>query len=180
MATLDNLAARLDGGLGGFLGSWNGYTSAIATLLVMVVSWQLLTRRDPDTHPMLLARQASSSPVRQEGESAVYRAQSAPHGMSLTAGLNVKDPGAAKWARGRDGDLRDIWRRAVAGTPEDAPAAGPKGKGRLLTVLGREQVIEHNFGTWCRSRPHRGKEGDGTGREQSVAGPREGMTQEHV
>lgn len=67
--------------------------------------------------------------------------------MSLNVGLNVKDPGASKWSRGRDGDLRDIWRQAVKGTSEDGK---PSVKGKLLTVLGEEKVIEHKLGTFRR------------------------------
>jgi hypothetical protein len=89
---------------------------------------------------MLLARQAVPSTVRNEGESAVYRSQAAPHGMPLNSGLNVKDTGVSKWSRGRDGDLRDIWRKVVEGGENGA-------KGRLLTVLGSQKVNEHKLGT---------------------------------
>jgi hypothetical protein len=66
--------------------------------------------------------------------------------MDLTTGLNIRDPGLSKWARGRDGDLRDIWRRVVHG-PTDHDGKPTGDKGRILTVLGSEQVIEHNLGT---------------------------------
>lgn len=59
--------------------------------------------------------------------------------MPLNAGLNIKDAGVPKFSRGRDGDLRDIWRKAATGG--DAGATG-----RLLTVLGSENVIEHKIG----------------------------------
>lgn len=144
MGFFDDLMLSFDKGVTGLFGQWNGYTTAITTLLVVVVSYQLFARRDPDAHPMLLARQAQSSPVRQEGESPVYRSHSAPHGMSLNAGLNVKDPGASRWSRGRDGDLRDIWRQVVAGMQDEGPTKGAKG--RILTVLGSERVIEHSLG----------------------------------
>ncbi|TPX08229.1 uncharacterized protein E0L32_001875 [Thyridium curvatum] len=138
----DNAMWHLDQGITGFFGQWNAYSSALVTLLLMIVSYQIFTRQDPDTHPMLLARQAQGSPVRQEGESPVFRSHAAPHGMPLNSGLNVKDAGASKWARGRDGDLRDVWRRAINGAPE---GEGPAGKGRILTVLGREKVLEHSL-----------------------------------
>lgn len=73
----------------------------------------------------------------------MYRSHSAPHGMPLNTGLNVKDPGASKWSRGRDGDLRDVWRQVLSGTTEPGK---PGGKGKLLTVLGEEKVIEHDLG----------------------------------
>lgn len=134
---------QFDEGITGLFGQWNTWTTGIVTFLVVFLSYQLFTRRDPDTHPLLLARQAQPSPVRQDGESSVYRSHSAPHGMPLNAGLNVKDAGAAKWSRGRDGDLRDIWRQAVSGT---AQGDKPIGRGKILTVLGEEKVIEHKLG----------------------------------
>jgi hypothetical protein len=153
MGALDQLLLSLDQGLAGLFGQWNFYTTLITTLLVGVVSYQLYTRQDPDTHPLLLARQAQGSPVRQEGESPIYRSHSAPHSMPLNSGLNVKAPGASRWSRGRDGDLRDVWRQVVAGVQEESvgPAAGTAkatkgGRGKLLTVLGSEQVIELDLG----------------------------------
>ena len=140
----DNLLASLDESITGLFGQWNVYTSVIVTLFTGLLTYQIVTRRDPDTHPLLLARQAQASPVRKEGESAVYRSQSAPHGMPLNSGLNVKDAGASKWARGRDGDLRDIWRQAIAGVQEDGPNKGTTG--RVLTVLGTEHVTDHALG----------------------------------
>jgi len=121
---LDNLLLRFDESVSGLFGQWNLWTSAIFTVFAGFVTYQIATRQDPDTHPFLLARQAQGSPVRQPGESPVYRSQAAPHGMPLNAGLNVKDPGASKWSRGRDGDLRDVWRQAVAGVQEDGPNKG--------------------------------------------------------
>lgn len=130
----------LDAGLADLAGQWNIYSTGIVTLLVALVSYRVYTSTEPDVHPMLLARQALPSPVRQEGESAVYRSQIAPHGMPLNGGLNVKDPGSAKWAKGRDGDLRDVWRKVIAGANDGS-------KGRLVTVLGSENKIEHKLGT---------------------------------
>lgn len=139
----ENIMWQLDQGVTGLVYQWNGWSTAIATALVMFLSYQIFSRTDPDTHPLLLARQAQPSPVRQPGESSVYRSHSAPHGMPLNAGLNVKDPGASKWSRGRDGDIRDVWRQAVKGTSEEGK---PVGKGKILTVLGADKVIEHSLG----------------------------------
>lgn len=137
-----SLLNQLDEAMSTLVSQWNGYSTGIATLLVLVISYSVMTRVDPDIHPMLLAIQARGSPVRQEGESPVYRGNSAPHGMPLNSGLNVKAPGASKWAQGKDGDLRDVWRRASSGTSaEDGPAA----KGRILTVVGTKKVIEHKL-----------------------------------
>ncbi|KAL2172544.1 hypothetical protein VTG60DRAFT_5298 [Thermothelomyces hinnuleus] len=138
---LDTLLIRLDESITELFGQWNLWTSAIFTVLVGALTYQIATRQDPDTHPFLLARQAHGSAVRQPGESSVYRSPAAPHGMPLNAGLNVKDPGASKWSRGRDGDLRDVWRQAIAGVQEDGPNKGATG--RILTVLGTDKTIEH-------------------------------------
>jgi len=143
MGAFDNLMLSLDEAVSGFFGQWNAYTSLIATIFVGFLTYQLFSRQDPDTHPMLLARQSQGSPVRHPGESPVYRSQASPHGMPLNAGLNVKEPGASRWSRGRDGDLRDVWRQAVAGVQEDGPTKGAKG--RILTVLGTEHVTEHSL-----------------------------------
>ncbi|KAK3297488.1 uncharacterized protein B0H64DRAFT_319031 [Chaetomium fimeti] len=141
---MDTLLLRLDESVTGLFGQWNLWTSAIFTVLAGFLTYQIATRQDPDTHPFLLARQAQGSAVRQPGESPIYRAQGSPHGMPLNASLNVKDPGASKWSRGRDGDLRDIWRQAVAGVQEDGPTKGATG--RILTVLGTDKAIEHQLG----------------------------------
>ena len=123
----------------GLIGQWNLYSTGLVTLLLVVVSYRIVSSREPDVHPMLLARQAVASPVRNEGESPVYRSQAAPHGMPLNSGLNVKEPGAPKWSQGRDGDLRDVWRKVVQGGADGS-------KGKLLTVLGSHNVIEHKLG----------------------------------
>ncbi|CAK7263236.1 hypothetical protein SEPCBS119000_000394 [Sporothrix epigloea] len=157
----DNAMWHFDEGVTGLLGQWNTYSTLLVTLLIGVLTYHLATRTEPDTHPLLLARQAQASPVRQEGESPVYRSRSAPHGMPLNPGLDVRDPGVGKWARGRDGDLRDIWRRVVAGVPESettpthggssaATDAAPtvasenaaRPRGRILTTFGTESVVE--------------------------------------
>ncbi|KAK4105078.1 acetyl-CoA synthetase-like protein [Parathielavia hyrcaniae] len=143
MSFLGTLLMRLDEGVTRLFGQWNFWTSIIVTVLVGFVTYQIATRQEPDIHPLLLARQSQRSDVRMPHESAIYRSQSAPHGMPLNSGLNVKDPGASKWARGRDGDLRDIWRQAVAGVQEEGPTKGATG--RILTVLGTDKAVEHHL-----------------------------------
>lgn len=140
------LLESLDAGLGGLVGQWNGYSTGLATLLVVVLTYRVMAAREPDVHPMLLARQAVPATVRNEGESAVYRSQAAPHSMPLNSGLSVRDDGASRWARGRDGDLRDVWHKAVAGGDGGA-------RGKLLTVLGSERVVEHSLGACARRCP---------------------------
>ncbi|KAK0626620.1 hypothetical protein B0T14DRAFT_510510 [Immersiella caudata] len=148
MTFFDQLMLHFDEGVTGLFAQWNVYSSLIFTLFAGFLTYQIVTRKDPDAHPFLLARQAQPSAVRQQGESPVYRSQAAPHGMPLNPGLNVKDPGVSKWAKGRDGDLRDIWRQAVAGVQEDGPSKGATG--RILTVLGSENVTEHRLGELTR------------------------------
>lgn len=133
------LLETLDDALTGVFGSWNIYSTGLTTALVALITYRIINIREPDVHPMLLARQSVPSTVRHEGESAVYRAQASPHSMPLNAGLNVKAPDAAKWSRGRDGDLRDIWRKTALGGEGGA-------KGKLLTPLGSQKVIEHKTG----------------------------------
>ncbi|TGJ79366.1 hypothetical protein E0Z10_g9387 [Xylaria hypoxylon] len=134
--------AQLDDGLSSLIGQWNVYSSGIVTLLVLLITYSITNRVEPEIHPMLLARQGHGSPVRQEGESPIYRSNAAPHSMPLNSGLNVKEAGASKWSQGRDGDLRDVWRKALSGSSE---SDGAKGKGRVFTVLGSEKVVEHKL-----------------------------------
>lgn len=132
------LIETIDESLSSLAGQWNPYSTGLLTLLFALVSYRVLTTREPDVHPMLLARQAVPSPVRNEGESPVYRSQAAPHGMPLNPGLNVKDAGASKWSRGRDGDLRDVWRRVVQGGDDGVT-------GKIQTVLGKQVVVDHKL-----------------------------------
>ncbi|EXJ70038.1 uncharacterized protein A1O5_07111 [Cladophialophora psammophila CBS 110553] len=138
------LAERIDATIAEFFSSWNIWTTILALTLALFLIYPVLTGREPDTHPYLLARQAQVAPIRQSGESAVYRAIDIPHGYPLRAGLGVKDPGTPKWSSGRPGDLRDIWRSAVRGAVnEEGNPTGQRGK--ILTVLGLEKVIEHDL-----------------------------------
>jgi hypothetical protein len=144
MAIGDTFLVRMDTALNDIFAGWSLSTTVIATLLFFFLAYPWLTWKDPDTHPFLLARQATASPVRQPGESAVYRSTEIPYGYPLRSGLNVKDPGAPKWSSGRNGDLRDIWTQAMRGLlKDDGSAAGPKAK--FLTVLGRQKIVERSL-----------------------------------
>ena len=135
---------RLDAQITELLSGWSIYTTILAIAVVTWVVYPLLTSKEPDTHPFLLARQSTASPVRQPGESAVFRSLEAPHGYPLKSGLSVKDQDAPKWSSGRDGDLRDVWRQAVRGVvTADGAETGLRGK--ISTVLGTEQVVEHDL-----------------------------------
>ena len=115
MASGSSILAQIDSQLDQFLSGWDIYSTTLALLLVTFLVYPLFFTKDPDTHPLLLARQASASPVRQPDESAVYRSLEVPHGYPLRSGLNVKDADAPKWAAGKDGDLRDVWKQALKG-----------------------------------------------------------------
>lgn len=145
MAGGSTIVQQLDAQLEQLFAGWNIYTTLLCIGLVSYLVYPIFFTPDPDTHPFLLARQSSPSFVRQPGESAVYRSQETPHGYPLKSGLNVKESGAPRWAVGKDGDLRDVWRKAVQGpTDEDGKTSGEPAK--ILTVLGKEEVVEHKLG----------------------------------
>lgn len=136
MASEPTFVARVDSLLADILADWNIYTTLIAGAIVAFAVFSFLSSKEPDIHPYLLARQATTSPIRKPGESATYRSLETPYGFPLRLGLNVKDPGAPKWTGGRRGDLRDIWKTAMRGAlNEDGTISGKKGK--IYTVLGR-------------------------------------------
>lgn len=137
---------RLDAQISELLSGWSIYTTVLAIAVVAWIAYPLLTSKEPDTHPFFLGRQSTAAPVRQPRESAVYRSLEAPHGYPLRSGLSVKDRDAPKWSSGRDGDLRDVWRQAVRGVvTADGQETGLRGK--ISTVLGTEQVVEHDLDT---------------------------------
>jgi len=58
--------------------------------------------------------------------------------------LNVKPPGTPLYTAGRDGDLRDIWRRVTGEIPlerQNTPTEPPK----IITVFGKEELTEHDI-----------------------------------
>lgn len=134
-----NPLEQLDAFIGELLSSWSFSTTLIALGLAAFIAYPLFYWDDADTHPLLLARQAAPSPVRNRGESATYRSLEAPHGYPLKSGLNVKDAAAPKWSAGRDGDVRDIWRAVVRG------GAGGE-KGLIMTVVGKDAPVEEHVG----------------------------------
>lgn len=133
-----NAIERLDQQLSVFLADWSISTTLLALVIAAVVAYPILYPNEPDTHPLLLARQSSINPVRKKNESASYRSPETPHGYPLKTGLNVKEEGAARWSPGKDGDIRDIWRVVRRG--------GENGeKGVIMTVLGKEEIVEHDI-----------------------------------
>ena len=137
------LIEQLDAQLEQLFASWNLWSTLLVLVFLTVLGWPLLTYKEPDTHPLLLSRQANVGMVRQPGESAVYRSLEVPHGLPLRTGLNVKDKGQSKWSMGKDGDVRDVWRRFVAGSvSDDANATGARGS--IKTVYGRQDIETHD------------------------------------
>lgn len=136
-----NAIEALDAKLAALLADWSLSTTFLALLLLAFVAYPIFYSPEPDTHPLLLARQSSAGPVRSRNESANYRSPEVPYGFPLKSGLNVKDAGAPRWAPGRDGDLRDVWREVQKGDSEGGDGIVPKGL--IMTVLGKEEVLEH-------------------------------------
>ena len=137
------LLESLDYKIAEVLSEWGILTTLLALVILAFVAYPILYPDEPDTHPLLLARQSSAAPVRNKNESAAYRSPEVPYGYPLKTGLNVKDPGAPRWASGKDGDVRDIWREVQRGRSQDADGK-PITAGSIMTVLGKE-VVEHNI-----------------------------------
>lgn len=140
-----SILQQVDSQIESILAEWNVYTTLLALVLIVYLISPLFLSTEPDVHPLLLARQSAASYVRQPKESAVFRSLELPHGYPLKSGLNVKDAGQPKWTSGKDGDLRDVWKRAVSG-PVDADGK-PTGveAAKVITTYGKEEVIEYNF-----------------------------------
>lgn len=134
---------QIDAQLENLFKDWGLLTTIIAFLLLIFVIYPTVTAREADTHPFLLHRQANVSPVRQPGESAVYRSLNTLHGYPLLSGLNVKESGENKWANGKPGDLRDIWRRASGQAGEDGSPHTNIGK--ITTIIGVDEHVEHDY-----------------------------------
>ncbi|KAJ4293644.1 hypothetical protein N0V90_008928 [Kalmusia sp. IMI 367209] len=138
------LVEQLDGIIAELLAGWNTYTTILVAGVLGFVGWVIYDTQDSDTHPLLLARQAQASYVRQPGESAVFRSPENPHGYPLRTGLAVKPPGAPMYTAGRDGDLRDIWRRVTGEIPLEKGATS-SGTANIMTVFGKEGITDHNI-----------------------------------
>ena len=138
------LLSGIDDSLGAFFSQWDTYTTLIALALAGLVAHTIFTAEDPDLHPFILQRQSAASRVRHERESAVYRASDVPEGAPLRSGLNVRRPTDPPYTAGRDGDIRDIWLKVVAGKANDGGEKPSEQK--ILTVFGREHIAEHDIG----------------------------------
>ncbi|KAG7868919.1 hypothetical protein KL918_001562 [Ogataea parapolymorpha] len=79
----------------------------ILVITLALVAPQLVSNlRDIGT--VALEKQASVSPTKKPGESAVYRSVDVPHGLPLTTGLRIQTG-----YKIRDGILKDIWHQAL-------------------------------------------------------------------
>ncbi|KAL8932162.1 MAG: hypothetical protein Q9211_006487 [Gyalolechia sp. 1 TL-2023] len=144
MAESDSILQQLDAQLDQLFAGWNIYTTLLSIGIVTYLLYPVFFTPVPDWHPFLLARQSSPSHVRQPRESAVYRSLETPSSFPLNSGLNVKDPGAPRWASGRDGDLRDVWKKAIQG-PTDDHGKSTGQPARIITVLGKEEAVDHKL-----------------------------------
>ena len=129
----------IDAQLDALFAGWSIWSTFLAVALVAYLILPVFLSAEPDTHPLLLARQATPSPVRQSGESATYHALDIPYGYPLRTGLRVKDEGASKWSAGRDGDLRDIWREAVKRRESNEKPL------QVLSVKGNDAPVSHGI-----------------------------------
>lgn len=136
--------ASIDQTISDVLADWGITTTILAFALAAYLIYPVVFPNEPDTHPLLLARQSTASAVRKKGESAIYRSPEVPHGYPLRTGLNVRDAGAPRWAAGRDGDLRDIWRE-VQRRGQDGGDGKEIPKGLILSVFGKEELVEHDI-----------------------------------
>ncbi|CBY00154.1 hypothetical protein LEMA_P012840.1 [Plenodomus lingam JN3] len=139
---MPGLLDQLDAVISDQLATWNIYSTLLVFAMLAFLAFVIYDSKDADTHPLLLARQAQASYVRQPGESAIFRSPETPHGYPLRTGLAVKIPGAPMYSAGKDGDLQDIWKRVTGEIPLEK---GQKSSGTatLMTVRGKEGVSEH-------------------------------------
>lgn len=144
MAEGGSILQQLDNQLEQLFAGWNIYTTLLSIGIVTYLLYPVFFATEPDTHPFFLARQSSPSHVRQPRESAVYRSLETPHSLPLKSGLDVKDPGAPRWASGRDGDLRDVWKKALQG-PIDNEGKPTGERASIFTVLGKDEVVSHKL-----------------------------------
>jgi acyl-CoA synthetase (AMP-forming)/AMP-acid ligase II len=56
----------------------------------------------------------------------------------------VKPPGTPMYSAGKDGDLRDIWRRVTGEIPLEKNASS-SGTANILTVFGKEEITDHSI-----------------------------------
>ncbi|KAK7541493.1 hypothetical protein BKA81DRAFT_407365 [Phyllosticta paracitricarpa] len=137
---MPSIVESLDALLVDLFAGWNTTTTALVLVIAAFLAYNIyLGLDDPDIHPMLLLRSSTAAGIRHPGESAVYRSPHVPHGYPLQSSISV--PGEHRYQR-RHGDLRDVWRRVV-GQLADEDGEKRRSPSALLTVLGKEEVVEH-------------------------------------
>jgi hypothetical protein len=142
-----NILEQVDNQIASLISGWNIYSFVFLALLGLMV-YSFVAVQDPDIHPMILCRQSAAGMIRNQGESAVYRSPDVSHGMPLRSGLAVKLPSDPPYTAGRDGDLRDIWKRVTGEIPLPAIRGAPPSTGELpkiLTVFGKEDITDHSI-----------------------------------
>ena len=77
------IVEQLDEQIANLLSGYNVYTTVLLVGVLGFIGWVVYDTSDADTHPLLLARQAQASYVRNPGESAVYRSPETPHGCKF-------------------------------------------------------------------------------------------------
>jgi hypothetical protein len=93
-ANMAGMVEQLDSIIANIFSGWNIYSSALTFSIFGFIVWVIFDTQDADTHPLLLARQAVASYVRQPGESAIYRSPETPHGCMVFYSehvLNIRD-----------------------------------------------------------------------------------------
>lgn len=141
---MDYILTELDRLVTRTLSEWDHISTALFILSISSVIYFTIYTRAPDIHPLFLERQSQASPIRQKGESAIFRSYSTPHGTELSTGLNIRSLGESKWAHGKDGDLRDIWKKAISGS-QDTTGKNAGKIAKLLTLQGTSDLIEHDL-----------------------------------
>ena len=81
-------------------------TIALTIAIAVVLGYIKFNKSEPDVHPLLLQQQASVTPIRNEGESAIYRSKSVPHGSPLSKQSSEKVK-----------TLYDVWQTGLAINP---------------------------------------------------------------
>ncbi|KKA27735.1 hypothetical protein TD95_001295, partial [Thielaviopsis punctulata] len=121
---------------------WSLTSSLLTIFLFGLLLAGTIWAYESELHPMQLARQSMRSEMRHPGQSAIYRA--AAQGFNgLVKGLNVVEDGAPKFSHGRDGDLRDVWRKFAKGNDKGE-------KSVITTVLGLEKKVTHDVDSLTR------------------------------
>lgn len=82
--------------------------TVLITAIIAYLTYSYFAIKLQEIDPELLNYQSSISETRQENESAVYRSVDAPHGISVTRGLNLRSG-----YKIRDGTLKDVWQSGM-------------------------------------------------------------------